>query len=456
MWRNWAGDQQCAPAAVAHPQSLEELQQAIERAGAEGRGVRVAASGHSFTDIACTDGHMLGLERMSRVLEVDRSSGLVQVEAGIGLRRLSQELDGHGLALENMGDIDVQTLGGVLSTATHGTGGRLGNLSTQVEAMELMLADTSLLECSRSDDEETLRAARVSLGALGVLTKVTLRCLPAFTLDRLDHPAPLAETLERLDQLVDSNDHFEFYVMPYTDVALLRETKRSEGPPRQRSRMRTYWEEVLLENLLVGLVARAGRRFHSQIPRLNRLVASVVGSSRKVDRSHRVFASRRMVRFTEMEYGIPRAAAADAVREVLEIVERRRFAVGFPIEVRFVAADDAYLSPSNSRDTCYIAVHMYQGMDWYQYFRAVEAIMDSHDGRPHWGKRHFQSAATLAPRYPDWSRFQAVRERLDPNALFSNEYTERVLGPVKGTPVARPGRSGPRRLSRRLTPDRAP
>src|SRR2546426_2365319 len=161
MWRNWAGDQQCVPATVARPQSLDDLRLAIEQASAEGQRVRVAASGHSFTDIACTDGHMLRLEGMSQVLDVDRSTGLVKVEAGIGLRGLSEELDRHGLALENMGDVDVQTLGGALSTGTHGTGARLGNLSTQVEAMELVLADTTVLECSRRSDEETLRAARV-------------------------------------------------------------------------------------------------------------------------------------------------------------------------------------------------------------------------------------------------------------------------------------------------------
>jgi FAD-linked oxidoreductase len=428
MWRNWAGDQQCVPATVERPASLEELRGAIGRASAAGRTVRVAASGHSFTDIACTDGQMLRIEAMDRLLDVDRPTGLVKVEAGIGLGRLSQELDRRGLALENMGDIDEQTLGGALSTATHGTGVRLGNLSAQVEAMELVLADGSLLECSRSSDEDTLRAARVGLGALGAIATVTLRCVPAFTLDRLDHPLPLAEALERLDELVDRNDHFEFYSLPHSEIALVRETRRSDDPPRPRGRAREYLEQVLLENRLVGLMARIGRRFPSQIPRLNRLVSRLVGSSRKVDRSYRVFASKRQVRFTEMEYGIPRAAAAEAVRRVLDVIDQRGFAVGFPIEVRFVAGDDAYLSPSYERETCYIAVHMYRRMEWYPYFRAVETIMDSYDGRPHWGKRHFQSAATLAPRYPEWERFQAVRRRLDPDGLFANEYTDRVLG----------------------------
>jgi L-gulonolactone oxidase len=415
---------------VVGPTTLGELRVAVERARERGLSVRAAASGHSFTDIACTDGCMLRLEGMSRVLDADRSSGLAKVEAGISLHDLSEELDRRGLALENMGDIDAQTIAGALSTGTHGTGARLGNMSTLVEAMELVLADGSVLECTRDSDSELLKAARVGLGSLGVIATVTLRCVPAFTLNRLDHALPLAETLERLDELVDSNDHFEFYTMPHSGIALLRETMRSDLPPKPRGRAREYLEEVLLENRLVGLVARAGRRFPSQIPRLNRLVSRLVGSSRKIDRSHRVFASKRFVRFTEMEYAIPRPACAEALGRVLAVIERRGFAVGFPIEVRFVASDDAYLSPASGRETCYIAVHMYQGMEWYPYFRAVEAIMESYEGRPHWGKRHFQSAATLTPRYKDWDRFQAARARLDPDGLFRNEYTDRVLGPV--------------------------
>jgi L-gulono-1,4-lactone dehydrogenase len=431
MWRNWAGDQQCVPAAVEWPASLDELRRALSRATAAGRKVRVAASGHSFTDIACTDGHMLRLERMDRVREADRESGLVKVDAGIGMRKLSDELDRLGLALENMGDIDKQTLAGALSTGTHGTGARLGNISAQVEGMELVLADGSVLEATRESDPDTLRAARVGLGALGVIARVTLRCVPAFTLNRLDHPLPLDETLARLDEFVDGNDHFEFYTWPHGGVALLRETKREDGPPRPRGRREEWFQETFLENQVMGVVARTGRRFPGQIPRLNRTISRVLSGSRKVDRSFRVFASKRTNKFTEMEYGVPREHGAEALRQVLDMVAQRGFAVGFPIEVRFVAADDAYLSPSSGRDTCYIAVHMYRGMEWYPYFSAVESIMDGYEGRPHWGKRHFQSAATLAPRYPDWDRFQAVRARLDPGGVFANEYTDRVLGSAR-------------------------
>jgi L-gulonolactone oxidase len=303
--------------------------------------------------------------------------------------------------------------------------------------MEVVLADGSVLECSGDDDPDTLRAGRIALGALGVIAAVTLRCTPAFTLERLDHPVPLDSALERVEELIGSNDHFEFYTFPYSDIALLRETKRADGPPKPQGRLREYWQEVLLENRVMELIARTGRRFPSQIPRLNRGVSRLFGTVRKIDHSYRVFSSRRLVKFTEMEYAIPRAAGVEALRRVMETVKGQGLAVGFPIEVRYVAADDSYLSPANQRDTCYIAVHMYQGMEWEPYFRAVEKIMDSYGGRPHWGKRHFQTAETLASRYPDWERFQVVRSRLDPDGLFRNEYTERVLGPAEATRAKR-------------------
>ena len=428
-WSNWAGDQACEPALIERPTTREELSAAISRAADAGRSVRVAGTGHSFSDIALTDGVMLRLERLNRILDLDRSSGLVRVEAGIGLHELNPALDAEGLAMENLGDIDRQELGGAISTATHGTGARYRNISAQVEALELVLADGTTLECSTDSDREAWLAARAGLGALGAIYSMTLRCVPAFTIRRVDSPRPLDETLDRIDQLADGCDHFEFYVFPHTDVALCRESERVDGPPKPRGRTAEYLQEVVFENYAVDLLSRIGRRFPSRIPSLSRLVARRLSRSTKVDRSYRVFASQRRVRFTEMEYAIPRANAADAVRRVLAMIPSEGIEVGFPIEVRFVAPDDAYLSPSHERPTCYIAVHMYRGMEWERYFREVEAIMDDYGGRPHWGKRHFQSAVKLAPRYPRWAEFRAVRDRLDPERRFRNAYTDRVLGP---------------------------
>jgi L-gulono-1,4-lactone dehydrogenase len=428
-WRNWAGDQRCAPAAIEAPGSRGELVDAVGRAAAAGLAVRAAASGHSFTDIACTDGAMLRLERLGRVLDLDRGSGLVRVEAGITIRRLAEALDSYGLAMENQGDIDRQTLAGAISTATHGTGAAFRNLSAQVESIELVLADGTVAELG-AEDPDALRAARVGLGALGILYAVTLRTVSAFTIRRIDRPAPLAATLDALEELADAHDHFEFYAFPHTDVAVLRESERVDGPPRPRSRAAEFFHEVVLENRVAEAFARASRAVPALTPPLARFLAGQIGRSVKVDRSFRVFASERRVRFTEMEYAIPREHAAEAVRRVFELIERDGLRVSFPIEVRFVAPDDALLSPSHERATCYIAVHMYSGVEWERYFRGVEAIMDSYEGRPHWGKRHFQTAETLSARYPRWDEFQRARGRLDPEGRFANDYTERVLGPV--------------------------
>jgi L-gulono-1,4-lactone dehydrogenase len=407
------------PEALERPGSEDELARAV--AGA--RRVKVAGSGHSFTDIACTDGTMIDLSRMDRVLSVEGTE--VTVEAGITLRDLGPALSERGLALENQGDVDAQTVAGAMSTATHGTGGGFANISSQVVRVRLVTAGGDVVELSEGDD---LLAGRVSLGALGAISAVTLRCVPAFTIHRIDEPLPLDDVLGRLDEHVDGNDHFELFVFPYTRTALTLTSSRTDREPRPAGRAQVLFRDVLLENAALEVASRAGRRLPALIPRLNRTLVRAMSRAERLDRSHRVYANRRSVRFTEMEYAIPREHTADGLERVLELVERRRIRVGFPIEVRVIAPDDALLSTAEGRPTGYIAVHQYRGMEFESYFRGVEAIMDEYGGRPHWGKRHYQSAATLRPRYPGFDRFLAVRDRLDPERKFENEYLRRVLG----------------------------
>jgi FAD-linked oxidoreductase len=430
-WRNWAGDQRCSPAAIERPRSRDELTSAVRRAAERGLPVRAAASGHSFSEIALTDGVMVRLEALDRILAVDPDRGLVKVEAGVVLKALNERLDERGLAFENLGDIDRQTLAGSISTATHGTGARFPNISAQLASIELVTADGSLREISAESDPDLFRAARVGLGALGLIYAVTLRCVPAYTVHRVDSPRPLREVLDRLDELNDRNDHFEFYVFPHTETALCRESRRTDEPPRPRHRAAVYAQEVVLENWVGQLFALGGRHLPRQAPRLARVASHGVGRSTKVDRWHRVFASERRIRFTEMEYSIPRASTVDAVGRVLELASRPELQVAFPIEVRFVAADDAHLSPSYERDSCYIAVHQDRKLDWKPYFAGVEEVMADYDGRPHWGKRHSMRAETLASLYPEWDEFQSARARLDPQRRFRNAYTDRVLGAVR-------------------------
>ncbi len=431
IWKNWAGDQRCAPAQIVCPRSEEELALSIAEAAARGIPVRAAGSGHSFTDIACTEGLLIDTSGMQRVVEADPDTGLVTVEAGITLHELGPQNARRGLGLENQGDIDAQSLAGALATATHGTGVRFGNLSTRVVGMRLVTASGEVLELTRESDPEGLLAARVSLGALGIASQVTVECVPLYTLERHDKPIPLPRVLDRLDEHVQESDHFEFFLWPYTRTAMTRSTRRSDVEPKPTPQWKRTIQERVIENQALGLVCRTGRRFPSQVPRLNRLIASAMSEGRTEDRAYRVYATRRDVRFTETEYAIPRQHAREALERALALIERRGLPILFPFEVRFAAGDDAFLSTAHERETCYIAAHQYSGMEFESFFRGFEEIMNSYGGRPHWGKRHYQTAATLRERYPEWDRFQAVRARLDPNGVFENDYVRRVLGPVR-------------------------
>jgi FAD-linked oxidoreductase len=433
-WKNWTGDQRCAPSRIARPSSEDELAQAVAQATAGGLPVRAAGSGHSFSDIACTDGLLVDTSGMQRVIDADAESGLVTVQAGITLHALGRHNARHRLALENQGDIDAQAVAGALATATHGTGARFGNLSTRVVGMRLVTASGNVVDVTPESDPEALRAARVSLGALGIASQVTIACVPLYTLQRHDKPLPLADVLDRLDEHVDGSDHFEFFLWPYTRTALTRSTTRSDAAPVPTAPWKRAIQERLIENHVLKLSCRAGRRFPSQVPRVNRLMAAAMSEARVQDHAYKVYATRRDVRFTEIEYAIPRAHAREALERALALIERRGLPILFPFEVRFAAGDDALLSTAHDRETCYIAAHQYTGMEFESYFRGFEEIMDSYGGRPHWGKRHYQTAATLRERYPQWDRFQAVRARLDPDGVFANDYTRRVLGPV-GAPV---------------------
>ncbi|KAA1248346.1 FAD-binding protein [Mycobacterium simiae] len=425
VWSNWPGEQVCAPSKVARPSTEAELADIVARAAQRGERVKAVGSGHSFTDCACTDGVMIDMTGLQRVIDIDKTAGVATVEGGAKLRPTFSHLAEHGLALENQGDIDKQSITGATSTATHGTGARFTNVSAQVVALRLVTASGDVLSLSEGDD---YLAARVSIGALGVISQVTLTVVPLFTLHRADELRPLSQTLDRLDEYVDGSDHFEFFVFPYGDTALTRTTRRSNEPPKPiPGWKRRITDDV--ENAALSLICRTGRQFPSAAPGLNRLMTRLMSESTVQDRGWQVYASARNVKFTEMEYAIPRAHARAATQRVIDLVRRRQLPIMFPLEVRFGAPDDAFLSCAHDRDTCYIAVHQYIGMEFETYFRAVEEIMNEYAGRPHWGKRHYQTAATLRDRFPAWDRFAAVRDRLDPNRVFLNDYTRRVLGP---------------------------
>lgn len=430
-WTNWGHTASCTPDRIAHPAGEEEIVALVREAAERGRRIKVVGSGHSFTDIGCTDGVLVELDRHKRVLYVDRERETVTAEAGITILELSAALAPFGLAMENIGDVGYQTISGAISTATHGTGERLRNLSSQVAGLRLVLADGSVLECSAERDPEAFQAARVGLGALGVISTVTLRCVPAYYVRSVQEPVHVDELLDTFDERCRGHDHFELFWWPHTDWAQAITNTRTHDEPRpseRRSGLGAYVNDVLIENRAFGLIQRAATVRPAWIPGLARFTARTMTRKEMADRSDRVFANQRLVRFAEMEYAVPREHLIRAVREVRAMIERRGFLISFPVELRAVAADDIPLSPAYGRATGYVAVHVFNRFDHEPYFREVEAIMDAHEGRPHWGKLHFQTAETLRPRYPRWDAFQAVRDRLDPERRFGNAYLERVLG----------------------------
>ncbi|WP_245161137.1 D-arabinono-1,4-lactone oxidase [Blastococcus sp. CT_GayMR16] len=429
-WHNWAGNERTT-AEVVHPGSTDEVAAVLTAAAAAGRRVRPIGSGHSFTGIGRPEDIQLGCAGLAGLGEVG-NDGLVTVGAGIPLHRLNAELVRRGWSLTNLGDIDRQTIAGALSTGTHGTGARFGGLATQVRGLQLVTPDGAVLDCDATRHPEVFAAARIGLGALGVLTTVTLQAVPAFALRAVEGPGTLTAALEGFDDLMTSTDHVEFYWFPHTDVTLLKCNTRVplEEGLAPLPRWRAVWDDEILANGAFAGVVAAGRRVPALIPPLARMSAKALGARTWTDHSHRVFVSRRRVRFLEMEYAIPRADAPAVLAELRRVHETNDWRAAFPVEVRVAAADDVPLSTASDRDSAYIAAHVPAGTDPGSWFAALESIAGEVGGRPHWGKLHGLDAEILRARYPRFGEFVALRDRLDPGGVLTNAYLDRVLGPA--------------------------
>ncbi|MEC4016636.1 D-arabinono-1,4-lactone oxidase [Streptomyces sp. H27-D2] len=427
-WRNWAGNVAARPARVVAPSSAAELAAAVKSAAGAGLRVKAVGTGHSFTAAAATDGLSIRPDRLVGIHAIDRAAGTVTVASGTPLRRLNQTLAAHGLSLTNMGDIMEQTVAGATSTGTHGTGRDSGSTAAQIQGLELVTADGSVLNCSREENPEIFAAARLGLGALGVITAITFAVEPEFLLTAREEPMSFDRVTADFDQLVAENEHFEFYWFPHTGNCNTKRNNRSAGPAAPVGRVSGWIEDELMSNGLFQTVCALGRAAPATIPGIAKVSSRALSARTYTDIPYKVFTSPRRVRFLEMEYALPRAAAVEALRELKSMVERSAFRVSFPVEVRTAPADDVCLSTASGRDTAYIAVHMYRGTPHEAYFSAAEQIMTAHGGRPHWGKLHSRDADYLAGVYPRFGEFTALRDRLDPQRLFANDYLRRVLG----------------------------
>ena len=429
-WKNWAGNQRCSPSAIERPVTQRQLRDIVKQAAVDGKKVRAVGSGHSFTAVACTDHVMISLEHLNMVRAIDSANNTVTVQAGIDLAHLSTRLAEAGLAMTNLGDIAYQTLAGAVSTGTHGTGAGFTGLAGQIRKLRLVDARGEVVECSAVENPELFRMARVGLGVFGIITEITLAVEPAFNLHAVEAPYPISEVRANWLNDVADNDHYEFFWIPGTDQAMTKRNRRTSQPPNPQPRVKRFVDKILGENIAFGAMASAARVRPSLIPKLRAKLVDSVATAEFTDESHKVFASPRWVKFVEMEYSVAIEDVPAILQRIDDAVRDADLDLLFPVEVRAAAADDIPLSTAFGRASGYIAVHRAKGIAYRPYFELVEAIMDEFNGRPHWGKMHFQTAATLADRYPEWDAFQQVRAEHDPTAMFSNDYTDRVLGPV--------------------------
>lgn len=427
-WRNWAGNVTTHPAREVTPASVDELSAALRAARQDGLRVKPVGTGHSFTATAATDGLLIRPELLTGIRKIDREAGTVTVEAGTPLKRLNAALAREGLSLTNMGDIMEQTVSGAISTGTHGTGRESASLSAQVKTVELVTADGTVLTCSEKENPEVFAAARTGLGALGVISAITFAVEPVFFLTAREEPMPFDKVTEEFDAFYAENEHFEFYWFPHTGNCTTKRNNRSLGPAAPPGRVSAFVEDEVLSNGLFQVVNTIGRAVPATIPGIAKISSKALSARTYTDIPYKVFTSPRRVRFMEMEYAVPRAALVETLRELKTMVERSNLRISFPVEVRTAPADDITLSTASGRESAYVAVHMYRGTPYQAYFTAAERIFTAHEGRPHWGKIHTRDAAYFAQAYPRFGEFTALRDRLDPERLFGNDYLRRVLG----------------------------
>ena len=427
-WSNWGRSATSHPARIAYPRSTTDVAEVVQQAATEGLTVKAVGAGHSFTSIAATDGVLMHLDHLSAIRSHDPATGRVRVQAGISLHQLNPRLTALGLALPNLGDVDPQSVAGAISTGTHGTGANLQGIAAAVVAVQLVLANGDIVEID--EQHPWFQAARVSLGALGIITEVTLQCVPAFLLHAREEPMGLPQVLDRLDELVDDNDHFEFYWFPHTEKALVKRNNRvSAGTERDPlGRVRGWVDDQFLSNTAFEGINRVAVRRPQWIPRINAISGSAISAREYTDHSYNVFVSPRTVRFRESEFAMPRAALPDVIAELQAWFGDGHENISFPIEVRFTASDDAWLSTGHDRANCYVAVHQYWRTDYEAYFAAAQDIFTAHEGRPHWGKIHTLDASHFSAAYPRFDDFVAIRNEIDPERTFTNTYLDRVLG----------------------------
>ncbi|MBI2824671.1 MAG: FAD-binding protein [Planctomycetia bacterium] len=440
QWTNWSGSVTCRPRAICFPKSEDEIVALVRQAAAHRQTVRVAGTGHSFMPLCATDGLLLSLDQWQGVQWADRAKLQASIRGGTKIRDMGEPLAQHDMALANQGDVDVQAIAGAVATGTHGTGPTLGSISTQLAGVRIVTAAGEVLDCSPETDAEVFRAAQVSLGALGVIATVRLKLLPLYKLHEQIREEPIDACLAELDRRIAANRHFEFFWYPARDVASTKTLNPVDGGrascspsqqargdrPRDRGLKPVVTSHAGESSLAAGTDPSAEGGQDARPPEADAEgLASATGE--RVDQSWRIFPTVRENRFNEMEYSIPAENGPECFLEIRRLMQTRHTDVQWPIEYRTVAADEILISPAHGRATVAISIHQANTLPHEAFFADAERIFRRHAGRPHWGKMHSLTARELGDLYPRWDRFQAVRQRLDPDGRFLNDHLRRLF-----------------------------
>ncbi|WP_205618910.1 D-arabinono-1,4-lactone oxidase [Spongiibacter marinus] len=420
-WSNWSGGQRCIPAQRVAPTSEAAIADLLENS----RGVvRPVGASHSFSALVPTDGTLVSLAQLTGMIGHNPDTLEAEFWAGTPMSQMGQPLHEAGQALVNMADIDYQTLAGAIATSTHGTGIDYGSYSAYVSGLRLITASGDVLDCDAENNPEIFSAARVSLGALGVITRIRMKNRQPFRVHEQTWVQDTNELLEDVDRLRRENDRFEFIPILHSDVSLCVTLNETNDP-------KTLPKEGGGDGDKVGLL-RSVHKYAGSFPNAR---ASLVNTLAKqmdfpdvIDQSYKVFANVRDQRFNEMEYTVPAEAGPDCLREIMALVRKKNLNSFLPLEYRYIKADDIPLSMFSGRDGCAISVHQSYELDYHNFFAAVEPIFWKYEGRPHWGKLHSLNAAQLSKLYPQWQDFTALREELDPDGRFLNGHLASVFG----------------------------
>jgi len=422
-WKNWAEIHHCQPQLYFKPTSAEEIIQIIKLARQKGQRVKVVGAGHSPTDCAVTEGFMVSLEKYDRILSVDSDTCVVKVEAGITFENLSNRLEPHKIGLPNLGSIAEQTVAGALATGTHGTGIGFGILGTMVTELEVITAKGDIMVCSKENRPHIFYANLCGLGAVGIISTVTLQLEPLFNLHAIAVPMKLNPLLSNINAIVHSSEHVRIWWIPHTDTCWVwraNRTKLPRTPPARLITFRNLFNLFTVRKLYEFLLWLA--TFQPKIiPLINKFYRILLFRGRKqlVDRSDHLFTFDCLFKQYVSEWAIPIEKTTTAMVQLQELIKSHKLNVHFSVEIRFTRADNIWLSPSYGRDSAWIGIIMYRpyGKDTpgtREYFDGFEQIMTSLDGRPHWAKAFQLTGAEFVERYPHWEDWKKVRDEVDP------------------------------------------